>query len=344
MKKVVIAGLLNFCIFALVRGESNSCIADLDARYEKAIRSCSPEESPALGQYYKKVRRDLEMIEGFISHPDIPYDTMISALTEFKRSRATCLLTSAMRQQVDDAISWMRSEKRLPIEDRGKSAVPWQKSDPIPAEKLLSRRIEEISRILKPGDLVFRRDCGSWSECFANASTKEKRFSHVGIVVRSGGGVAFVHSGGAELTGRLAVETVDSSDFFANVVDAAVYRWDGNSPLIARAAEKRIGTPFDPAFDLKTKDRLYCTEMVRDCVNEAAGREVIGTSRKGDFEYVAVDDCYRNEMTKVWDCRDQEPEEQSPVQKLQSRPVVIETAPTANAPVRRTIRFIPKNR
>ena len=95
---------------------------------------------------------------------------------------------------------------------------------------------------------------------------------------------------------------------------------------------------------MKTKDRLYCTEMVRDCVNEAAGREVIGTSRKGDFEYVAVDDCYRNEMVKVWDCRDQKPEEKKPIQRLQSRPVVIKSASTTNAPVRRTIRFIPKNR
>ena len=86
-------------------------------------------------------------------------------------------------------------------------------------------------------------------------------------------------------------------------------------------------------------------------MDEAAGREVIGTSRKGDFEYVAVDDCYRSEMTKVWDCRDMKPVAESgakqsegpTARKQESRPVVVETTSTTNAPVRRTIRFIPKN-
>lgn len=199
---------------------------------------------------------------------------------------------------------------------------------------------------LRRGDLVFRTEKAFLSRCFVDASTRDRRFSHVGIVLTGGVGATILTIGG-DVSSIGTATSVTWSEFLWGSVDCAVYRFKGGSNVgdrIARAAEKRIGTPFDPAFDLKTKDRLYCTEMVRDCVNEAAGREVIGTSRKGDFEYVAVDDCYRNEMTKVWDCRDQKPEEKQPIQKLQSRPVVIENASTTNAPVRRTIRFIPKNR
>lgn len=201
---------------------------------------------------------------------------------------------------------------------------------------------------LARGDLVFVCNDSVWTKNLVAASTREKRFSHIGIVKECKNLVRLITVGADEITGRGCVSERTFGELNGVAIDLAVYRYSGQNAdkvreRIARAAEKRIGTPFDPAFDLKTKDRLYCTEMVRDCVNEAAGHEVIGTSRKGDFEYVAVDDCYRNEMTKVWDCRDQKPEEKQQIQKLQSRPVVIESSSTTNAPVRRTIRFIPKN-
>ena len=201
---------------------------------------------------------------------------------------------------------------------------------------------------IRRGDLLFRTANGPGSTVYFRASTREKRFTHAGVVVASGEDMKVVDFSVQDAEWDVRAASVPICEFMNEVSDLAVYRYSGPDAekvreRIARAAEKRIGTPFDPAFDLKTKDRLYCTEMVRDCVNEAAGHEVIGTSRKGDFEYVAVDDCYRNEMTKVWDCRDQKPEEKQQIQKLQSRPVVIESSSTTNAPVRRTIRFIPKN-
>ena len=187
-------------------------------------------------------------------------------------------------------------------------------------------------------------------------STREARFTHAGIVVISNGVPIITSVCVDDISASGEVCPQSWTDYSYGSLEQAVYRYSGPDAdkvreRIARAAEKRIGIPFDPAFDLKTKDRLYCTEMVRDCVNEAAGREVIGTSRKGDFEYVAVDDCYRNEMTKVWDCRDVKPvaesgakqSERPTARKQGSRPVVVETTSTTNAPVRRTIRFIPKN-
>ena len=210
---------------------------------------------------------------------------------------------------------------------------------------------------LARGDLVFVCNDSVWTKNLVEASTREKRFSHIGIVKECKDMVRLITVGADEVTGRGCVSERSFGELNGVALDLAVYRYTGPDAdkvreRIVRAAEKRIGTPFDPTFDLKNKDRLYCTEMVRDCVNEAAGREVIGTSRKGDFEYVAVDDCYRNEMIKVWDCRDVKPVAESgakqsegpTARKQESRPVVVETASTTNAPVRRTIRFVPKNR
>ena len=184
---------------------------------------------------------------------------------------------------------------------------------------------------------------------FYRASTREKRFTHVGIVVSYGEAARMIDFSAQDVEWHIKALRVPVCEIMDDAFDLAVYRYTGPDAdkvreRIARAAEKRIGTPFDPTFDLKTKDRLYCTEMVRDCVNEAAGREVIGTSRKGDFEFVAVDDCYRNEMTKVWDCRDVKPVAEIPTRKQGPRLVVVDAASATNAPARRTIRFVPKNR
>ena len=259
-------------------------------------------------------------------------------LREFMKSPAMQAMTKAQKEEVgqfskelDEVIAGRRR-----IESLSGFGTPMR-------ESAASTALRGFA--LQRGDLILIRNKGIWSRFLIDSSQTEKRFSHVEIVTAP---FEVVSVGVDEKTGVgvACASGIESRTHSSDEV--AVYRYSGPDAekvreRIARAAEKRIGTPFDPAFDLKTKDRLYCTEMVRDCVNEAAGHEVIGTSRKGNFEYVAVDDCYRNEMTKVWDCRDRKPEEKQPIQKLQSRPVVIESASTTNAPIRRTIRFIPKN-
>lgn len=152
------------------------------------------------------------------------------------------------------------------------------------------------------GDLVFRRESGGGSRIFAEASTVERRFSHVGIVVQAAAGTVRI----MDVSERKRFEAVAWDKFFENAQDGAVYRFAGDAAVgerIANVAEKRIGVPFDASFSLAARDSLYCTRMVRECVNEAVGRALVGTTKKNGFEYVAVDDCYRNGMRKVHDFR-----------------------------------------
>ena len=161
---------------------------------------------------------------------------------------------------------------------------------------------------LRPGDLVLRTEAAFLSRCFVEASSREKRFSHVGVVSVSGTPPMIVSIGeGGMGAGRVRV--VSWQDYMRNAKDCAVYRFDGGGDVgirIAQSAASRVGTPFDPAFDLKSKDRLYCSELVRDAVNEAVGRSVIGTTRKDGFEYVSIDDCYRSGWKKIFDANDSE--------------------------------------
>ena len=214
--------------------------------------------------------------------------------------------------------------------------------------------VDGFPGMIRRGDMIFRAGNGIGSDVFYRASTREKRFTHVGIVVSDGEAARMIDFSAQDVEWHIKAMRVPVCEIMDDASDLAVYRYIGPDAdkvreQIAWAAEKRIGIPFDPAFDLKTKDRLYCTEMVRDCVNEAAGHEVIGVSRKGDFEYVAIDDCYRNEMIKVWDCRDAKPVEvkSAVADKLSAKPQSslgsAARTSTTNAPFRRIIRFVPKN-
>ncbi len=218
----------------------------------------------------------------------------------------------------------------------------------------------DIPEGLAPGDVVVRRQDGYLDHAFKNASTREKRFTHAGILLEQDGKLVVASMLGNEITMHGQLRLQSWMEYCAASVEVAVYRYSGKDAVnvcrgIAVAAKRRKGIPLDFAFDLKTKDRLYCTELVRDCVNEVTGREVVGTTKAGDFEYVAVDDCYRNEMTKVWDSLDDHaasPDEMMEValRYLEDRSAVEAYTSAAvrnsstNAPVRRTIRFVPKNR
>lgn len=160
---------------------------------------------------------------------------------------------------------------------------------------------------VQPGDLVFRRDNGVWSWFFIQASRRERRFSHVGIVVEGGASPFIVHADASELTGVGCVRRQRWSEFFAESLDGAVYRYEGTRQIrerIAAEALRRLGVPFDTGFDMTSTNKLYCSELVRESVNGATGLETIGYTRVAALKsMIAVDDCYATNMVKVAECR-----------------------------------------
>ena len=183
------------------------------------------------------------------------------------------------------------------------------------ASLLLNGEVRQVSiekwRIAPPtsvasGDLVFRRDNGVWSSLFINASKRDRRFSHAGIVVIEGGCVKVIHADANEHTGVGCVRSEDWSGFFSQSLDGALYRFTGDRESgrkIGDEARHRLGVPFDTGFDMTQTNKLYCSEFVREAVNSAIGRKVIGftpTAETGG--YVAIDDCYRGEMVLLAEC------------------------------------------
>ena len=158
---------------------------------------------------------------------------------------------------------------------------------------------------IRAGDIAFRSGNGPWTRFFVGASSRDKRFSHVGIVVPAPGcGVAIVHSEAGDFSGKGNVRADSWKVFFDGATDGAVYRpvfSDGAPESIVSCAMSRMGVVFDKDFDLSDTNRLYCSEFVREAVNEAAGRKLIGTTRVNGRDIVAIDDIYCEGFEKVFD-------------------------------------------
>ena len=157
---------------------------------------------------------------------------------------------------------------------------------------------------LKIGDMVFRRGHGVWTKYFIDCSSREKRFSHVGIVTGLGSELVLIHADADERTGDGRVRIEGWCGFFANALECAVFRFDGDSSVasnIAINAERRLGVKFDSAFDMGETNRLYCSEMVRLAINEAVGTNLVGSTKVCGRNVVAIDDLYHNGFRRIYD-------------------------------------------
>ena len=157
---------------------------------------------------------------------------------------------------------------------------------------------------LKVGDLVFRKGRGMWTRYFIRASTRDPRFSHVGIVVRTTPPALILHSDGNDLTGVGKVRTEEWEAFFEIASECAVYRYDGaeeTARAFASHGLRRLGVTFDSSFDMSSTNALYCTELIREVVNEAAGTNVIGFTVLKGRRIIALDDIYHKGFRKVFD-------------------------------------------
>ena len=173
---------------------------------------------------------------------------------------------------------------------------------PVPERAESGWRLSAPSEILC-GDIVFRRGHGFWTGWFINASIEEKRYSHTGIAVSSGRDPWIIHAEANDDSTDGFVKRTRWHDFQRDSTQAAVYRFPADESIrrkIAACAEKRLGVAFDSAFSVVDTNRLYCSEFVREAVNEAFDRDVIPIIEKNGVRLITVDACYLNGAEPVF--------------------------------------------
>ena len=154
------------------------------------------------------------------------------------------------------------------------------------------------------GDLIFRDGRGVISSAFRRFSLNSPLYSHAGIIHRENGKIFVYHIIGGEPKpfGNMKKETLNN---FIDPLQAnafAVYRFNIRPEIIDSFAidyySKNI--EFDKKFDLKSDDKLYCTEMVYKILLKASGdKNLIPLSQISGLEYIACDNIYLSPHSKL---------------------------------------------
>ena len=101
---------------------------------------------------------------------------------------------------------------------------------------------------------------------------------------------------------KIRLEPITSFCDRTDNISFAVYRTDLNTNSIDSILSEyfRAGVSFDNDFDLKTSNKMYCTELVYKVLTIANQNEkFINLSHGNGIDYVACDNLYLNPKTKL---------------------------------------------
>lgn len=152
---------------------------------------------------------------------------------------------------------------------------------------------------LQDGDLVCRLGKGFFSEYFREYASRDRLYSHIGIVAVENNTIYVYHSEASELTGIGGVKKEKLADFLENIDRFSFFTVNstpGQKKRIVSAA--KVYLQKHTKFDLELRDgdnEVYCSELVAYCINQGMRKEIIRPTLKFKDRYVyALDDIYLN--------------------------------------------------
>lgn len=161
---------------------------------------------------------------------------------------------------------------------------------------------------IRTGDLVLRHSEGFSSDIFKGANRRETLYSHAGIAIKNtDGSVDVYHMLGGVDNPRFNLKR-DSVQAFVSPTFAksfALYRYDlsDNERLYVDSLVRylyRSNLQFDMNFDLKTDNKMYCSEFVYKVILlSTKKKEYLPLSERNGKRFVGVDDLYLNDHTTI---------------------------------------------
>lgn len=146
--------------------------------------------------------------------------------------------------------------------------------------KIFAAQLDSIKNSLQQGDIVFRAGTDIESETIRKFSNVDKTFSHSGIVLKDKAGLKIYHilGGITNLDGSILYQSIDSFINYPQNIAVGIYstnlstlQMDSVNFFIDSVINKKI--KFDLKFDLYTKDKLYCTELLVDALEYATQKK-----------------------------------------------------------------------
>lgn len=157
---------------------------------------------------------------------------------------------------------------------------------------------------LRTGDLVFRNGKGLVSSFFRNTSQTERKYSHVGVLVKSNG-KSWVYHMIEDPNGKNDFKRETLESFCSNQYNHgfAAYRYPLSAQQLKRFHSKlnfwrNINPEFDSDFDLNSDNALYCTEFIQKTLLEPNGISSLKSSHQNQ-DYIGLDDLYINNQATL---------------------------------------------
>lgn len=123
---------------------------------------------------------------------------------------------------------------------------------------------------LKSGDVVLRLGNGYFSSIFKNYASKEKKYSHIGIISIEDNVAYVYHSEAREFTGVGRVKRESLAAFLNDIVVFDFFRLNKESASNINVVAQNYyitKTPFDLDFNTYDDSELYCAELVANAIN-----------------------------------------------------------------------------
>ncbi|MGZ5220568.1 MAG: YiiX/YebB-like N1pC/P60 family cysteine hydrolase [Chitinophagaceae bacterium] len=142
--------------------------------------------------------------------------------------------------------------------------------------------INDGQSLLKEGDLVVRLNQDPASRFIKNFNRRDKNYSHAGIVLYKDGYPYIYHIvNGEENPGEKLRK--DSLSRFCNPrknTAYGIFRYEMKNGEIKSLKDQVLewyekGVRFDFKFNLKTDDRMYCSEMISKALARATGKRIM---------------------------------------------------------------------
>ncbi len=162
-------------------------------------------------------------------------------------------------------------------------------------EKDHSSQLEKFD--FQNGDIITRRGRGIWSAISPAFSSTDSRYSHIGIVEKTGEGLYVIHAHG-DPDGKGAVSRDPIEDFLEDSVYWGLYRFRLSPEAIEKITNMarsyvEKGRTFDASFSLESEDALYCSELVWRAVHDAINVDLVPRkNRTLGIDFVGVDDIF----------------------------------------------------
>ncbi len=157
---------------------------------------------------------------------------------------------------------------------------------------------------LRTGMLVCRLGNGFFSDYFKKYASKEKKYSHIGIISIENDTIFVYHSEASELTGVGKVKREPLNSFLYKIEVFDFFELNYSNTTITKILGITKGyysdnIPFDLDFNSSNDDELYCTELVANSINKGLDYLLIKPSLELNGNKIfSLDDIYLNKNVK----------------------------------------------